>query len=95
MSSYEVAHIREQGVDLIIVPLEASFNLKSQAAQQETWRYLQECAASAGLAGTVVPVWEVSGGRMASLAPPQWHAYFRSINLAFVLANINRTLTCT
>lgn len=95
MPSYDVAHIREQGVDLIIVPLESSFARKSKSAQLETQSYLQACAESAGLAGTVVPVWQDSSGRMGFLAPDNWHSYLRRIDLGFVAANINRKLTCT
>jgi hypothetical protein len=95
MPTYDIAHIREQGVDLIIIPLQASFGSKSRSAQNEVQSYLQECATSAGLAGTVVPVWDASGGRMGFLAPPNWHSFFRSINLTFVSANINRKLTCS
>jgi hypothetical protein len=94
MPTYDIAHIREQGVDLIIVPLQASFRSKSRSAKNEIRSYLQECATSAGLAGTVVPVWEASGGRMGFLSPPKWHSFFKRINLAIVAANINRKLTC-
>ena len=94
MATYDVAHIREQGVDLIIIPLRSSFEHRTQGEQDETLHYLQECASAAGLAGTVVPVWESSNGRIASLAPPNYHPFFRSINMDYVRANINRTLTC-
>lgn len=94
MPTYDVAHIREQGVDLIIVPLKASFGRKSRSEQAEIQSYLQQCATSAGLAGTIVPVWEGSSGRMAFIAPTNWHAFFKSINMNFVAANINRKLTC-
>jgi hypothetical protein len=95
MPSYDVAHIREQGVDLIIVPLQATFASKSKSAQNEVLSFLQECATSAGLAGAVIPVWDAGGGRMGFLAPPNWHSFFKSITLAFVAANINRKLTCS
>ncbi len=91
MPSFDVAHIREQGVDVIIVPLDSSFGSKSQSDQNAAIAELQARATSAGLAGTVVPVWD-SGGRMAFIAPPNWHPFFQSINLAHVFANINRKL---
>jgi hypothetical protein len=94
MSSFDVAHIREQGVDLIVVPLDRSFGYKSAADQNQISAELQACAASAGLAGTVVPVWEDGSGRMMFLAPHSFHPFFQSINWEFVAANINRNLTC-
>ena len=48
MPKFDVAHIREQGIDVIIVPLNSSFRFKNE--------------------------------------------FFRSINLQFVAANINRQL---
>jgi len=92
---FKVAHIREQGVDLIIIPLDSQFRFKSDADRQQTIAALQACATSAGLQGTVVPVWGSGGGRMAFRAPRNWHAFFQSISLQFVAANVNRGLTCS
>ena len=94
MAKYDVAHIREQGIDLIIVPLRSSFGSRTPAQQNDTARYLQSCATAARLAGTVVPVWESGDGRLASLAPSNYHPFFRSINMDFVRANINGYLEC-
>ena len=94
MNKFKVAHIREQGVDLIIIPLEREFGHKSPSDQGDIAESLQICASSAGLAGTVVPVWDAGGGRLGFLAPQNFHPYFRSINLQFVLLNANRELTC-
>lgn len=93
MPSFRIAHIREQGVDLIIVPLEAAFGSRTQLAQQEATSELQRAAISAGLAGTVVPVWSGSGGRMNFLAPRNFHRFFASISLQWVMAHINRELS--
>lgn len=92
MPNFDVAHIREQGVDLIIIPLDKSFRFKSQGDQSNTVNELQMRASNAGLAGTVVPVWDNGGGRMAFIAPQNYHPFFKSINLQFVAANINREL---
>jgi hypothetical protein len=92
MPRYDVAHIHEQGNDLIIIPLEPSFGMQTQATQFQTVNELQLRASGAGLKGKVVPVWS-SGGGMAFLAPANWHAFFSSINLQFVAANINRYIS--
>jgi len=94
MASFDVAHIREQGVDLIIVPLDRSFGHKSQSEQAEIAGDLQTCAMSAGLAGTVVPVWDDGFGRMMFFARDNISPFFRSIDLGFVAANINKSLSC-
>jgi hypothetical protein len=92
LSSNDVAHIHEQGNDLIIIPLESSFGMQTQVTQLQTVNELQMRANGAGLKGKVVPVWN-SGGRMAFLAPPNWHAFFSNIDLQFVAANINRYIS--
>jgi hypothetical protein len=94
MEKFKVAHIREQGVDLIIVPLNPEVGRKTESEQSDIVDSLQICASSAGLAGTVVPVWDAGGGRMGFWAPRNYWPYFESINLRFVLMNVNRELTC-
>lgn len=93
MTTMEIAHVREQGVDLIVVPLDPSFGRKSTRDQHEVIGELQARSRSAGLAGTVVPVWDNGGGRMAFIAPRHWHAFFASIGLYWVHANLNRQLS--
>jgi hypothetical protein len=92
MTRFKVAHVREQGNDLIIVPLDRNFGQKSPSEQQDVSTQLQWRARSAGLAGTVVPVWDNGGGRMGFLAPRGWHPFFASVNLGFVLANLNKEI---
>ena len=94
MPKFEVAHIREQGADLVIIPLDDSFGHESPQEQRRITNSLQMCASGAGLAGLVVPVWDAGGGRMGFLAPPGYHPFFLSIDLGFVAGNINRELTC-
>ena len=81
MPTLRVAHIREQGVDLIIVPLDKSFGQQTQAQQEHGIETLRMSATLAGLHGDVVPVCEMSGGRMFFIAPKNYHPYFTSITL--------------
>lgn len=92
MPRYKVAHLHEQQQDMIIVPLESNFKYKTSDDQQHEIEALQLHATGAGLKGRVVPVWDNGGGCMGFNAPPNWHPYFKSINLAFVFAKINREL---
>ncbi len=93
MPALKIAHIREKGVDLIIVPLDPLFGEKSEADQRKTISEIGMAARSAGLAGTVVPVWDVGQGRMKFRAPEGFHPFFRSISLVWVRKNLNRTLS--
>lgn len=93
MTSFEVAHIRHQNVNLIITPVDRKFSRMSQKDQDLALQDIQMMATSAGLAGTVVPVWDAGGGRMAFRAPSRWHAFLRSKNLGWVAANINKRIS--
>lgn len=66
MPSLAVAHVREQGVDLIIAPLAADFGHKDPGTQRAVIAEIQLRSRSAGLAGTVVPVWDGGGGAWRS-----------------------------
>jgi hypothetical protein len=92
MQKFKVAHIHEKGEDLIIVPLEQSYGTKPNSEQNGIRNSLQKCAIAAKLAGTVVPVWDNGKGRMGFLAPTRLAAYFSSISLDFVVANLNKTI---
>ncbi|WP_374697297.1 hypothetical protein LQZ44_12040 [Alcaligenes nematophilus] len=93
MAQYKIAHLRQQGQDMIIIPLDSNFEHKTSAAQQEIITSLQLCAQSAGLAGRVVPVWRV-GSSHKYIAPQPWQPFFRSLSWNAILANLNKTLTC-
>lgn len=92
MPRFKVAHVREQGQNMIIVPLDSVFGKRIGRDQQSIASELQVRSRSAGLAGRVVPVWDEGDGRMGFFAPQNWHAFFASINLRWVFANINREI---
>ena len=93
MPHFQVAHLRQQGQDMVVVPLESSFGHKTSNDQQQIISELQVHARAAGLAGTVVPVWDTGGGRMSFIAPQPWHPFFKSLNLRTVWTNINKELS--
>ena len=89
MSDFQVAHIREQGVDLIIVFVAERVRRIPDSEKQALAAGLTLCAHTAGLAGHVVLVWP--GGFFADR---KFHAYFESVPYDFLVANINKHLTC-
>jgi hypothetical protein len=93
MTAFDVAHVREQSQQMVIVFVDSSFGQKSSSSQNEICSTLQSCARSAGLAGTVVPVWK-SGSSMGYLAPSQWQAFFRTVGYSRLASSINKKLTC-
>lgn len=91
MPNIDIAHIREQGQNMIIAPLDSAFGHKSQGQQQAALLEIERAAHNAGLAGSAVIVWE-SGGRLNFLGPQQWHPFLRGINMRWVMSNINKSL---
>jgi len=92
MPRFKVAHIKEQGQDMVIVPLDSGFGRNVTSEQRAIAAELQLRSQSAGLAGQVVPVWDCGGGRMGFLAPHNWRAFFAGLNLGWVFANVNREI---
>jgi hypothetical protein len=90
MPKYKVAHIHEQGQDMIIFPLEAKFGHQTDSDKNQELGILGFRANAAGLRGAAVAVWDAGGGRMGFMGPQQWHPFLRSINLQFVMANLNK-----
>ena len=88
MPSFDVAHLHQQGQNMILVPLDDSFDHKSSAEQNGFLAELQMRAHQAGLAGRAVAVW-MQGYETRFLGPTQWRAFFESIDMRFVLANVN------
>ena len=93
MPKLDIAHVREQGQDMIIVPLDDSFDQKTSSQQEAVIDQIARAARSAGLAGEVVAVWESGSGRMKFIAPRPWHPFFRNVSLSWVLRNVNRSLS--
>jgi hypothetical protein len=93
MPSFDVAHIRRQGIDLILILVNRNFASKMQREQHAAIAELQSRTTAAGLAGRVIPVWDAGGGRMQFLAHRDFHPFLRSLSLAFVARNINRKLS--
>jgi hypothetical protein len=92
MPTFQVAHLRRDGQDVIIVPVDRSFGHRSPAEQARIQEAFQRSAAAAEIPGVVVPVWEDALGGMAFRAPPPWHEFFKSIDMVYVATALNRKL---
>jgi hypothetical protein len=84
-----VAHIREQGVDLIIVFVSDRVRWMNDTDVRSIVAGLTVCARSAGLAGHVVLVWP--GGFYADRP---LHPFFESAQYELLAASINKKLNC-
>jgi hypothetical protein len=93
MPTFQVAHLQRDGQDVIIVPVDRSFGVRSPSEQARIQEAFQRSAVAIELPGIVVPVWEDASGRMAFRAPPPWHDFFKSIDMVYVATALNRTLS--
>ncbi len=91
MPRFKVAHLREQGQDIVVILVNAEFAFKPADEQSNIISKLQRQSTSAGMKGTVVPVWQ-SGDRMSFVAPKQWHRFFQSLSFEAIQKNINREI---
>ena len=88
MTQLRVAHLREQGQDMILVPLADSFGNRSEAQQSQEVAEIQARARAAGLTGTVAVFW-----RGGFRGPRPWHPFLRSIGYHGVLTNLNKAIS--
>jgi hypothetical protein len=93
MPTFQVAQLRHDGQDVIIVPVDRSFGKRSAAEQARIQEAFQRSAVAAEMRGVVVPVWEDASGRMAFRAPPPFHDFLKSIDMVYVATALNRTLS--
>lgn len=91
MTDFEVAHINEQGVNIVVVFVDSSMAHKSSEEQNQIAAALQLCAQSAGLAGNIAMVW-----RGGFWAPRNQHSFFGSAGGSYrsLAMRINKKLTC-
>lgn len=92
MPQLKIAHIREQGQDMILVPVNESFGRRSTQEQRDTMAQIQAVAASAGLRGSVAVLWS-NAGRSYFMGPQPWHPFLRSVSLGWVAGQVNRELS--
>jgi hypothetical protein len=92
MPRFKAAHVREQGQDMIIFPLDGAFDRESDAQKTQVLNELEARANRAGLAGSAVAIWE-AGGRTRFLGPRAWHGFLRSLSLRAVMASVNKEIS--
>jgi hypothetical protein len=92
MASFDVAHVRVQGSDVILIVVDSAFGHKSKSEQDEALAGFRLAANHAGLRGGVAVVWN-QGGRVMSFGPQNWQGFLRGLTWPWIAANINRKLT--
>lgn len=70
MHSFDVAYVRIDDRDLILVPVHPRFGMKSTNDMRAFVARARGLAAAAGLAGEVIPVWDDGDGGLMAFARP-------------------------
>lgn len=91
MGQFSVVQTRAAGVNVLIIPV-SEFGHKSQRDQHIIRDEIQNRAQLAGLSGIVALVWDGGQGAMTFMAPEPLHDFLRSIDLKWVVDNINNTV---
>jgi hypothetical protein len=68
MNTFDVAYVRIDGTDLILVPVHPRFGIETSGAMRAFVGRAGKLAAAAGLAGEVVPVWDDGDGGLMAFA---------------------------
>ncbi|WP_172705021.1 hypothetical protein [Sphingomonas sp. LH128] len=92
MPKFKLAHIKEQGQNMLLFPLDASFSNNTPAQREALLQELEDRAHAAGLAGRAAVFWN-TGNRTFWLGPPPWRNFLNSINMHTVLASINKSIS--
>ena len=92
-SKVQIAHIKEQGQDMIFIPMNSKFGARSTKDQYLIVDALESCARNARLAGGVAVLWE-SNERTYSIGPKPWQIFLKSIDMNYVKRRVNKELTC-
>ena len=92
MPSFKVAHLQEQGQNMLLFPLDNSFHHKPEHEQSSIVDELEARAHAAGLAGKAAVFWE-HGGRGYFRGPRQWQPFLRSIGVRWVMMQVNREVS--
>jgi hypothetical protein len=92
-NKYRVAHVRHQNSNMVIVHVNPSFFYGSNQDQQRWFTAIQQCVRSVNLAGQTIVVTS-DNGRFRFYGPNSWHNFLRTIDMSWVNARINKSLTC-
>jgi len=89
---YKIAHIREQGKDVILIPITNVNNELTNEKLNEIRRIFQTHAIQTKLSGDVCLVWEFNN-KLCFLAPNQWKAFCTSLNMRIIKQYLNQEMT--
>lgn len=92
MPVFNIATVNVEGIDLVMIILDASFGAKSPQAQTEILMEFQTKANAAGHKGHVIPVWSSAAGKINFMAPRSLHPFFNTITPQYIAEHFRKQL---
>ena len=91
---FQVAHLKIDSENLIIIPLGSEGMVSKNAAQKkELHQEFKRCMRDAGLNGAVMLAWPQRGA-MSFYGDNNWLSYMKSKNMQWVNQKVNRKVRC-
>ncbi len=92
MPSFDLAHLNQQGQNMLLFALDSNFGNKTNGDQNAILNELEDRAHAAGLAGRAAIFWR-HGSHEHFMGPKPWHPFLRSLSVNDVLRNTNKTIS--
>ncbi len=86
--TYQVAHVKQQGQDMLLILMDDLFWRRSEADQHAAMEMLQAAADKEGLGGHVVCVSQ-KGSKTMFRGPAPWAPFLQTLDWATVAKNVN------
>lgn len=93
MYKTRLAIFSHQGQEIIVVPLDCSFEGRPAWQRRTALDELQVSAVKAGLCAPVAAVWRV-GGKLRFVAPPEWHPFLSTLTWNTIISKLSSTIDC-
>lgn len=92
-NKYPVAHVKHQNSNMVIVVINPSFFRGSLGDQNRWFTDIEQCVRSVKLGGQALVVAN-DNGRFRFFGPKSWHNFLQTLDMNWVNARINKSLTC-
>src|SRR5690606_24334010 len=93
MYKTRLAIFMHQGQQIIVVPLDCSFEERPAWQRKKALDDLQKSTARAGLDAPVAAVWRV-GSKLRFVAPTEWHSFLSTLTWNAIVSNLNSASNC-
>jgi hypothetical protein len=93
MPTFNIANVKVQGADIVMIILDSSFERKSPRDQEEIIKEFQVRTTAAGFRGDVIPIWDGGKGTIHFRAPVNLHPFLSTITPYYVAENFKKQLS--